>query len=179
MEEHQVVPDVLDEVPPAVVQIKYGDAEVNNGNVLTPTQVLTPPTQVIWPVKENALYTLCMTDPDAPSRQDPKFREFHHWLVVNIPGSDIARGKVLSDYVGSGPPRDTGLHRYVFIVYEQPGPLECDEPIIPKNSAEHRRSFSIRKFAAKYNLRLVAGNLYQAEYDPSSDLVHKQLGIRK
>ncbi|XP_037795333.1 protein D2-like [Penaeus monodon] len=179
MEQHEVVPDVLDEVPPDVVQIKYAEAEVNNGNVLTPTQVFSPPTYMSWPAKENALYTLCMTDPDAPSRQEPKFREFHHWLVVNIPGSDFARGNVLSDYVGSGPPKGTGLHRYVFIVYEQPGALECDEPIISKNSADHRRSFSIRKFAAKYNLRLSAGNFYQAEYDPSTDLVHKQLGLRK
>lgn len=54
-------------------------------------------------------------DPDAPSRQDPKFREFHHWLVVNIPGSDLARGKVLSDYVGSGPPQGTGEMRKGFL----------------------------------------------------------------
>ena len=26
-------------------------------------------------------YTLVMTDPDAPSRQTPKFREWRHWVV--------------------------------------------------------------------------------------------------
>jgi phosphatidylethanolamine-binding protein (PEBP) family uncharacterized protein len=31
-------------------------------------------------------YTLATVDPDAPSRQDPKFREWRHWLVTNIPG---------------------------------------------------------------------------------------------
>lgn len=31
-------------------------------------------------------YTLVMTDPDAPSRADPKFRQFRHWVVrVSIP----------------------------------------------------------------------------------------------
>lgn len=49
-----------------------------------------------------------MTDPDAPSREDPKFREWHHWLVGNIPGSEIAKGETLSAYVGSGPPQGTG-----------------------------------------------------------------------
>ena len=47
-------------------------------------------------------------DPDAPSRRDPKFREWHHWLVGNIPGDKINEGEVLSEYVGSGPPKGTG-----------------------------------------------------------------------
>lgn len=48
-------------------------------------------------------------DPDAPSRTDPKFREWNHWCVVNIPGSDVSRGEVLSQYVGSGPPQGTSI----------------------------------------------------------------------
>ena len=47
-------------------------------------------------------------DPDAPSRKEPKFREWHHWLVVNIPGQDVSKGETLSEYVGSGPPEGTG-----------------------------------------------------------------------
>ena len=31
---------------------------------------------------------LVMTDPDAPSRKDPKYREWHHFLVVNMKGND-------------------------------------------------------------------------------------------
>lgn len=31
--------------------------------------------------------------------------EWHHWLVVNIPQNDVAKGEVLSEYVGSGPPK--------------------------------------------------------------------------
>ena len=52
--------------------------------------------------------SLCLpTDPDAPSRADPKFREWHHWCVVNIPGKDVNAGEVLAEYVGSGPPEGT------------------------------------------------------------------------
>jgi phosphatidylethanolamine-binding protein (PEBP) family uncharacterized protein len=75
---------------------------------LTPTQVKDIPTVIKWVTEPNALYTLCMTDPDAPSRLNPKYREWHHWLVVNIPENDVAKGHVLSEYVGSGPPK--GLH---------------------------------------------------------------------
>lgn len=101
--------------------------KADNGNILTPTQVKNPP-QVKWNAQPDSFYLLCMTDPDAPSRQDPKFREWHHWLVGNIPGNDIAKGDVLSEYVGSGPPEKTGLHRYVFLIYKQPKRLEFDEP---------------------------------------------------
>lgn len=31
--------------------------------------------------EEEELYTLVMTDPDAPSREDPKFGPFRHWVV--------------------------------------------------------------------------------------------------
>jgi phosphatidylethanolamine-binding protein (PEBP) family uncharacterized protein len=43
-----------------------------------------------------------MTDPDAPSRENPEYREWHHFLVGNIKGNDISTGEVLSQYVGSG-----------------------------------------------------------------------------
>lgn len=47
-------------------------------------------------------------DPDAPSRQTPKAREWQHWLVVNIPGNKVNKGQVLTEYVGAGPPQGTG-----------------------------------------------------------------------
>lgn len=85
------------------------------GNTLTPTQVQNQP-NVSWDADPNALYTLIKTDPDAPSRSAPKFREWHHWLVVNIPGNSVEKGETLSQYIGCGPPDKTGLHRYVYLV---------------------------------------------------------------
>ncbi|XP_058056441.1 phosphatidylethanolamine-binding protein homolog F40A3.3-like [Anopheles bellator] len=127
MEKHEVVPDVIPVAPAAVAKVSYpSGAVVEEGNVLTPTQVKDVP-KVEWNAEANALYTIGMTDPDAPSRKEPKFREWHHWLVGNIPGNDIAKGETLSAYVGSGPPFGTGLHRYVFLVYKQNGKLTFDE----------------------------------------------------
>ncbi|CAG9104009.1 unnamed protein product [Plutella xylostella] len=151
---HEVVPDVIAKAPEASVSVEYpSGAVVSHGNVLTPTQVKDVPT-VAWDAAPDAFYTLAMTDPDAPSRKEPKFREWHHWLVGNIPGAAVAAGDTLSAYVGSGPPPGTGLHRYVFLslgdtlsayvgsgpppgtglhryvflVYKQPGKLSFDEP---------------------------------------------------
>jgi len=175
MEKEKVVPEVIDTVPKAVLNVQYGDLKVNMGNVLTPTQVKNPP-KVSWEADSKKLYVLCMTDPDAPSRKDPKFREWHHYLVGNIPGSDISKGDVLSEYVGSGPPEGTGKHRYVWLVYEQPGKLTFDEKRLTNRSGDHRGKFSIRNFAKKYKLgQPIAGNFYQAEWDDYVPKLYEQL----
>ena len=96
-----------------------------------------------------------------------------------------------------------GLHRYTFLVYKQPEELHCDEPFISNRLYPHildmhsprkqelfclsrdfyrtregRPLFSIRKFAAKYNLgQPVAGNLFQTQYDDYVPTLQKQLGI--
>jgi len=177
MNTHHVVPDVIDVAPTNSINVEY-DSGVSaaEGNELTPTQVQNQPIKVEWPVEEGALYTLCLTDPDAPSRAEPTFREWHHWLVVNIPGTNISQGEVLSAYVGSGPPQGTGLHRYIFLAYKQPGKLSCDEPRLTNTSGDHRGKFAIRKFAEKYNLgQPIAGNLYQAQWDEYVPKLYEQL----
>ncbi|CAH0698569.1 unnamed protein product [Spodoptera exigua] len=66
-----------------LLTIKYPSGSVvTTGKELTPTQVKDQPV-VQWAAKEEEYYTLAMVDPDAPSREDPKFREWHHWLNLN------------------------------------------------------------------------------------------------
>lgn len=167
MEANEIVPDVIDEVPPNVVNVIYPEKKaVNLGNELAPSEVKEQPT-VSWDSDPNSYYTLAMVDPDAPSRAEPQFREFNHWLVCNIKGSDVSKGDVVTAYTGSGPPKGTGLHRYVFLVYRQPNKIDVDEPRTGPTSRAHRRSFSVRKFAQKYQLgKPIAGNFYLAQWDP-------------
>lgn len=60
-----------------------------------------------------------MVDPDAPSRETPTAREICHWLVINIPGNKVADGQTIAEYIGSGPPEGSGLHRYIFLIFKQ------------------------------------------------------------
>ncbi|XP_023165506.1 protein D3 [Drosophila hydei] len=177
MEENCIVPDVISKAPKCDAKVEYaGGISVQPGMVLTPTQVKDQPC-VEWEADPSKLYTLCMTDPDAPSRKEPKFREWHHWLVGNIPGKNVAKGQVLSAYIGSGPPPETGLHRYVFLIYEQKCKLAFDEKPLPNNSADGRGGFKIAEFANKYDLGdPIAGNFYQAEFDDYVPTLYKQLG---
>ncbi|KAK7809146.1 hypothetical protein U0070_006160 [Myodes glareolus] len=198
----------VDERPQHALRVAYAGVEVDElGKVLTPTQVQNRPSSISWDgLDPGKLYTLVLTDPDAPSRKDPKFRqveekmlsveqvlgahlspgaqsppfslprEWHHFLVVNMKGNDISSGKVLSDYVGSGPPSGTGLHRYVWLVYEQDKPLNCDEPILSNRSGDHRGKFKVAAFRKKYHLGApVAGTCYQAEWDDYVPKLYEQL----
>ncbi|XP_026725656.1 protein D3-like [Trichoplusia ni] len=165
--QHCVVPDVINFAPSELVTVTYPSGfVVETGKELTPTQVKDQPV-VTWAAKGDSYYTLALVDPDAPSRENPKFREWHHWLIGNILGGDIAKGEVLSQYIGSGPPQGTGLHRYVFLVYKQSEKLDYSKiPKLPNNSGEKRGKFSISKFAHEFKLGTpVAGNFYVAKYD--------------
>ncbi|XP_010117278.1 PREDICTED: phosphatidylethanolamine-binding protein 1, partial [Chlamydotis macqueenii] len=144
---------------------------------LSSLQVQHRPTSIEWDgCDPQKLYTLVLTDPDAPSRKDPKFREWHHFLVTNMKGNDVGSGTVLSDYVGSGPPKGTGLHRYVWLVYEQPKKLTCNEPILSNRSGDKRGKFKVASFRSKYELGVpVAGTCYQAEWDDYVPKLYEQL----
>ncbi|EDV94650.1 protein D2 [Drosophila grimshawi] len=164
---NDLVPDVVDEAPPKnKLHVTYPpEIVVREGNELTPRQVKDQP-QVNW---ENdaptALHTLLMVDPDAPSRADPKFREILHWAVINIPGIQLSQGQELAEYIGSGPPEGTGLHRYIFLLYRQSHKID-DPQHIDKRTREGRFNFSARQFASKHGLgKPIAGNYYQAQYD--------------
>ena len=175
MEENQVVPDVISVVPEGRALICYpSGVTVTEGTELTPTQVKDQP-KVSWEADDSKYYTLCMTDPDAPSRKEPTYREWHHWLVGNIPGREVSQGQVLSAYVGAGPPQATGLHRYVFLIYQQPDRINFEDvEYIPSTTAANRDGFSIRKFATKYKLgNPIAGNFFQAQYDDYVDSLYK------
>lgn len=176
-EASQVVPDVIPKAPAALLQVKYpSGVEVKEGNELTPTLVKDEPS-VKWDAEPGQYYTLAMTDPDAPSRKEPTFREWHHWLVGNIQGNEVNSGETLSQYVGSGPPEKTGLHRYVFLLYKQPSKLTFDEPRLTNTSSDKRANFKIAEFAKKYNLGdPIAGNFYEAQYDDYVPILYKQLG---
>ncbi|KAI6076368.1 Phosphatidylethanolamine-binding protein 1 [Aix galericulata] len=168
----------VEQKPAQPLRVKYGSVEIDElGKVLTPTQVQHRPTSIEWDgCDPQKLYTLVLTDPDAPSRKDPKFREWHHFLVTNMKGNDVGSGTVLSDYVGSGPPKGTGLHRYVWLVYEQPKQLKCDEPILSNRSGDKRGKFKVAAFRSKYNLGVpVAGTCYQAEWDDYVPKLYEQL----
>lgn len=83
-----------------------------------------------------------MTDPDATSRLNPDLREIRHWLVLNIPECSIEKGDEVIEFIGSGAQKDTGLHRYVFLVYKQKnGKISHNEPRSSNRLASYASQF--------------------------------------
>ncbi|KAH7724280.1 Phosphatidylethanolamine-binding protein PEBP [Aphelenchoides avenae] len=144
---HRVVPDVLDSPPVEAVAVGFGGKlQARFGNVLTPKQTRKQPV-VAWRADPKSFYTLIMVDPDAPSRKSPTIREFLHWMVVNVPGNQVGRGTVMAPYAGAGPPKGTGLHRYVLLVYKQPAKIW---PYPKYSELDRRLANRARCFAMSY-----------------------------
>ncbi|TMW51619.1 hypothetical protein DOY81_003269 [Sarcophaga bullata] len=95
-------------------------------------------------------------------------------IKVNL-GNEVAEGQVIAEYIGSGPPDGTGLHRYVFLVFQQSEKIVTNK-FIPKTSREGRLSIKTRDYISKYNLgNPIAGNFYQAQYDDYVPILKAQL----
>jgi len=161
-EQFCIVPDVIDQAPTGVVQVKYSPSiTLNNGNEVKPEEVKDAPFSVVWDSQTDNLYTLSNVDPDANRSRAP----INHWLVVNIPGGNISQGDELMSYRGSRPPKDSGIHRYVFLVYKQAHRLDVASNPKLHFPPNNRTNFEIRAFAAVHNLGSpIAGNFYQAQY---------------
>jgi phosphatidylethanolamine-binding protein (PEBP) family uncharacterized protein len=122
------------------------------------------------------------SDPDAPSRATPEVREWVHWLVVNIPGDKLSEGETLIEFVPSSPGQGSGMHRYTFVLYEQPSRVDFSAEVKLNRSVEHRalrRHFSIRRFAEKYfpEKGAYAANFFLTQWDEYVNVVRKELGL--
>ena len=88
-----VIPDKTPFIPEALLDVKWPTGkEAMLGNTLTTIDTADEPAVSFTPMQSFAAatdvgYTLAMTDPDAPSRGDPKMGQWRHWLV-----SRTARG---------------------------------------------------------------------------------------
>ena len=177
---------VVDAFEPTVtLTLSFGDVVVSEGAELTPTQAQHAPAVVLSGAAEGALFTVILSDPDAPSVADPKFGEWQHWVAVNCSAAELAdaggAAAVVGDvdaaaaegadartaFFGSAPGKDSGKHVYALVVYAQPGGrVAPDEPRIPLASGfPPRRSFNSRAFATKYGLVPAAAVSYVCEWD--------------
>ncbi|KAJ0962809.1 hypothetical protein J5N97_027931 [Dioscorea zingiberensis] len=158
----RVIGEVVDMfMPKTNMSVNYGLKHVSNGCDVKPSLASSTPSVDIS-ARPTDLFTLVMTDPDAPSPSDPTMREWIHWLVVNVPGgTDISQGDEVVPYMGPRPP--VGIHRYVFVLFQQKAPFPAVAPL------ESRANFCTRAFAAQCNLGLpVAAVYFNAQKEPAS-----------
>lgn len=137
--------------------IKYAFSEVNQGNLLNQLETGTIPL-IYYPTDlGQGPYTLLLVDPDAPDPKDPIYKEWIHWMIVNIPGNMINLGQIVLPYQPPIPPR--GTHRYVFYLYDQKGTE------LPPNLTYPRQGFNRALFLWQYKLQMnpVAINYFRVK----------------
>ncbi|ALC46814.1 CG17917 [Drosophila busckii] len=171
-----VIPDVLDMGPQEFLNVTYaGNIRADRGVELQPMQVRDKPT-VNWIAGKDNYYTLIMVDSDWPNKEHPKRTEFLHWLVVNIPGSKLEMGDVRASYVGAMPPKKSGLHRYVLLLYKQSEHMMFDFDKVPNHSDQGRTAFSTKQFAKLYKLKVpLAGNFFTSSWSSDVPALHKAI----
>jgi len=177
-----LIDELMDKTPKNVITIAYEGNNVldekSQGKENTPTQVRYQPLSITMPkTKDGLFYTLIMIDPDTPSRDTPikNKTQVLHWLMVNIPGHGFG-GRHLAPYIGSGPPQETGIHRYTFLIFEEGKTPKDYKGIAPFdtvdvarrvywNFVEHGKPWTLRGFMNWAKLgEPVAANFYQAQY---------------
>jgi len=148
--------------------INYGKVQVKHGNFIDINRTIEQPI-IYYPFIENIYYCLLMLDIDAPSKNNPIYKYWLHWMIVNIHYSDdIIKnydlinnniyGLTLIKYMGPTPSKGTGPHRYIFILYKQPYKLNFNYEYPP------RKKFNLNEFVNKYNLELLNLIYFKCEY---------------
>ncbi|KIW03955.1 hypothetical protein, variant [Verruconis gallopava] len=124
----EIIPTVLDDFYPQLeVNVKWpSNKTANLGNTLKPKKLQDAPSIKLVDITHHwsspdLKFTITMTDPDAPSRDNPKWSEMCHWIATNVSLSSTqwlqSKPADVITYKPPGPPPKTGKHRYVLVAY--------------------------------------------------------------
>lgn len=126
-------------------------------------------------------FTLVLTDPDAPSRRNPKWSEMCHWIAalstpVTSPSvssssvsfempqyMEIGSPMDILPYKAPGPPPQTGYHRYVFLLFSGDN-SNLTVPTDRKNWGMGKKGKGVKQWAKSQGLQVVGANFFYARH---------------
>ncbi|KAI1725051.1 phosphatidylethanolamine-binding protein [Ditylenchus destructor] len=154
----EIVPNILPQAPKEKLNVAFEGIQIEPGKEM-PVRNLKNAPRVTLKVDPESLFSLIMIDPDNLSRKNPSVAEWLHWLVTNIPASNINEGinggQHQQPYGSPAPQPRTGDHRYVIVLFEHPGRRVS----VPKYNS--RAKFNLKQFIEKHNLGApLAGNFW-------------------
>ncbi|KAI1209502.1 PEBP-like protein [Annulohypoxylon truncatum] len=187
LEKAEIFPTVIDKfLPSFLLNAEWSSGERTElGNTVKVDKVQNEPTITVRRGgsasssgvrgNSNVTYTIIITDPDAPSRENPEWSEFCHFIAtdVEISSSETSaavRSSSLKDivpYKPPGPPPKTGKHRYVFLllapVNGTTGSLDLSKPSDRKHWGTGKARHGVRDWAEENGLEPVAANFVYAQ----------------
>lgn len=174
-----VIPDVLDDFEATYsVSIKYPKSHesVRLGNDIPVKSVSSRPAfefhrisdEGSTPGSSHKSFTLILTDPDAKSRDNPKWSEMCHWIVMNLtaPVTGATGASIKSElveYLPPTPPPKTGKHRYVFVLLEGQQGQALSAPKDRKHWGYGKKRHGVRDWAEENELSILGANFFFAE----------------
>jgi phosphatidylethanolamine-binding protein (PEBP) family uncharacterized protein len=124
------------------MNINYPFTNLYKNNLSISVEESQSKPNIILNLEPNKIYTLIMFDPDAVGGNKI------HWLVCNIISNNISSGRTLIEYKGPAPPKNSGIHHYVFCLLEQKQKLLLDNLNLQFDS----RFIELEKLFKKINL---------------------------
>ncbi|XP_033840565.1 39S ribosomal protein L38, mitochondrial [Periophthalmus magnuspinnatus] len=168
-------------LPIVPLKVHYGqNSSVHYGNILTPTEAETAP-QISFEAEEGTLWTLLLTCPDEHLLDGEA--EYVHWMMGNIPAGAVQSGDELCHYLPPFPPRGTGFHRYIFVLFKQNGPIDFRDNARPSpcHSLEER-TFKTVEWYKKHQEHMTPAGLafFQSQWDASvTHTFHHTLNMKE
>ncbi|KAI1077139.1 PEBP-like protein [Whalleya microplaca] len=178
----EIFPTVIDEfLPSLLLDVEWTSGEeASLGNTLKVDKVQDQPSFTVrrdpassslHMEESDVTYTITITDPDAPSRNNPKWSEFCHFIATGIHVSSSAiitsSFKDIIPYQPPGPPPKTGKHRYVFLLFAPANgttdSLNLSKPSDRKHWGTGKERHGVRDWASENDLRPVAANFIYAQ----------------
>lgn len=171
-----IIDDIVDDFLPKcfvapIYDKKKKEYPVVLGNILKPSKTKERPSLKIYcpNLYETSGLTIVLTDPDAPSRDDPKWSEMCHWIRIIPTDEDDPLKVTLSkaenevvEYKPPGPPPKTGYHRYAFLLLEGDN-TNLTAPEDRQHWGFGKQGYGVRDWAEKEGLEVVGANFFYAK----------------
>ncbi|RDW95286.1 PEBP-like protein [Coleophoma crateriformis] len=172
LKEAKIINEVVDDFKPrCYVAPFYGSQKipVALGNIIKTSKTKgTPSVKITCPrQRETSGLTLVLTDPDAPSRDNPRWSEMCHFvglipiddkhdLEFSLAGTDFDE---IVEYKPPGPPPKTGYHRYVFLLLEGNN-TNLTAPGKRQHWGFGKQRHGVRDWAKQEGLKVVGANFF-------------------
>ncbi|KAK3704415.1 carboxypeptidase Y inhibitor [Vermiconidia calcicola] len=190
----EIIPTVFDEFKPQVsISVQWANASAEYGNTINPSRTQKEPkiklidsTPSFWSDGKKPQLTVALTDPDAPSRDNPEWSEICHWLTTDVdlrkPDHDddddeedlISKAiRMLNSdvmpYKPPGPPPKTGKHRYVFVALMPKNgttdSLHLEKPGDRQHWGYKHERNGVRMWAEDMGLEVIGANFIYEQND--------------
>jgi len=186
-------PSVIDDfLPSLTLSVSWKKEDANLGNTIKPKRLQSQPSITLRDEVDpdgisssDIRYVVTLTDPDAPSRDNPEWSEMCHWIAANVSvtynsvsmlpidgfnaespfATDVPDDVI--EYKPPGPPKKTGKHRYVFLVFAPKNgtteTLHLSKPKDRQHWGTGKERGGVREWAQKNGLVPVTANFIYSQ----------------